>query len=59
MQDQQEKVVFFPFHGKEGKLRLDGSHLYPAPFNGAGLDGGELESWQAGEPVSSASPGRQ
>lgn len=41
--DQQNKVVFFPLHGGDGKLRPKGNQVCPVPFckpkpGGEGLD---------------------
>jgi len=47
MLDQQEKVVFFPFHGGEGKLRPKEGQLCPVPFSKAECNGRELKSQEA------------
>ena len=39
MLDQQEKGVFFPFQGGEGKLRPKESWVCPVPFSEAGFSG--------------------
>lgn len=44
MLDQQEKVVFFPFHGREGKLRPKEGQVCAVPFTKAEFSGGELKS---------------
>lgn len=47
MLDQQEKVVFFPFHGGEGKLRPKEGKLCPVPSSKAEFNGRELKSQEA------------
>lgn len=47
MLGHQEKVVFFPFHGGEGKLRPKEGQVCPVPFSEAGFSGEELKSQEA------------
>lgn len=47
MLGHQEKEVFFPLHGREGKLRSKAGWLCPVPLSKAEFNGRELKSQEA------------